>query len=157
MNRPRSLGKMFIYMLIFGTILGAIAGALVGFVMLLPEASSSDIFDLLYTSVLFGGVFGAIYGGTAGFISGIIMTVVTAVAYREINNVKRYKLVMGAITAVVTSGVFILGGLWRLGLGMELAWTSAMILSVVIATYASQIVAKKYIRDMSIRKKKVGA
>ena len=156
MNRPRSLGKMFIYMLICGTLLGAIAGALVGFVMLLPEASFSDILELLYASVLFGGSFGAIYGGIAGLISGIVMTFVTALAFREIPNVKRFTTVMGVITAIVTSAVFLLGGLWGLGFGMELAWTSAMVLSVVIATYASQIVARKYIRDMSIRKKKVG-
>jgi len=144
-------------MIIFGTILGAIAGALVGFVILLPEASFSEILELVYASVLFGGSFGAIYGGTSGFISGAVMSMVTALAFREIHNVKRYKMAMGAITAIVTCAVFMLGGLWGLGMGMELAWTSAMILSVVIATYASQIVAKKYIRDMSIRKKKVGA
>jgi len=141
----------------YGTILGGIAGALVGFVILLPEASFSDILELLYASTLFGGAFGAVYGGISGIISGIVMTLVTALAFREIHDVKRFKTTMGVITAVITSGVFVLGGLWSLGFNIELAWTGAMILSVVIATYASQIVAKKYLRDISIRKKKVGA
>jgi len=144
-------------MILYGAILGAIAGFLVGFVMLLPDVSFIEILDLILLSALFGGSFGALYGAGAGFFSGFVMALVTALAFGEIRNIQRFKIVMGVITVVMTSGVFLFGGLWIFGDGMELTWASAMFMSVVIATYASQIVSRKYIRDISVRKKKVEA
>lgn len=142
-------------MTLYGCMLGAVAGFLVGFVFLMSDTSFSDIFSIIYLSGLFGGALGGLSGGASGFISGFVMTLVTALAFGEIRDIKRFKIVMGCITAVITSGVFLIGGLWALGSGDEFAWTSAMVMSVVIATYASQIVARKYAHDMNIRKKKV--
>jgi hypothetical protein len=147
--------KMFVNMIWSGCLLGAIAGFLVGFVVILSDATLDEAFGLVAVSVIFGGSFGALYGGCSGFASGFVMALVTMLAYREIHNTKRFQIVMGIITAVMTSAVFMFGGLWAFGEGIELAWTSAMVMSVVIATYASQIVARKYIRDVNIRKKKV--
>ena len=157
MSRTRSLARMFLYMIWYGCLLGAIAGFLVGFVLLLPESSFGEILQLIMASALLGGSFGALYGGGSGLVSGFVMVLVTALAYGEIPNIRRFKIVMGAITALMTSAVFLFGGLWIFGEGMELTWGSAMFMSVVIATYASQIVARKYIRDSSVRKKKVEA
>jgi hypothetical protein len=155
MNRIRKLAKMWIYMTLYGCMLGAVAGFLVGFAILMSDTSFSEILELIYLSAIFWGAFGGIYGGASGFVSGFVMTLVTALAFGEIRDIKRFKIVMGCITAVITSGVFLLGGLWGLGSGDEFAWTSAMVMSVVIATYASQIVARRYAHDMNIRKKKV--
>lgn len=145
----------------WGVVLGAIAGTLVGATILISDASPVDILreiaGLIFLSVFYGGSFGGIYGGIAGLISGLVMALVTAVAFREIRNVKVFRLAMGIVTAVITVGVFVVGGLWSFGAGMELTWTAAMAMSVVIAVYASQIVSKKYIKEVGLLKKKKGA
>lgn len=157
MSRTRKLAKMWLYMTLYGCALGAVAGFLVGFVILMADASFRDILDLIYVTGIFGGAFGGLFGGASGFISGFVMTLVTALAFREVRNIRRFKIVMGSITVVITSSVFLLGGLWDLGSGNGFTWVSAMAMSVVIAVYASQIVAKKYLHDMTARKKKVEA
>lgn len=158
MNRMGQLVKMGILMTLFGVMLGALAGFLVGWTLLLSDTPLSDIpreiAGITFISGIYGTMFGGLYGGMSGFISGLGMVLVTAVGFREIRNVRRFRIVMGLITAIITGGVFMLGGLWDFGYGLELAWTSAMVLSVVIAVYASQIIAKKYIKEMSLRKRK---
>lgn len=158
MNRSGQLLKMGTLMFLLGMLLGAIAGFLVGWVLLISDVPISElpgqILGITFISGFYGGMFGGLYGGMSGFISGLGMVLVTAVGFREIRNVRRFRIVMGLITAIMTGGVFLLGGLWDFGYGLELAWTSAMVLSVVIAVYASQIIAKKYIKEMSLRKRK---
>lgn len=97
------------------------------------------------------------YGGTSGLFSGAIMTLVTAMGYKIVRNPRNYKVVMGAITTFVTGGIFFGFGLWELGSDMDfgLAWLSALVMSIVIAVYASQMTARKYINEISVQKEKV--
>ena len=161
MQQFDSLLKMFGRMTIYGVVLGAIAGFLVGMTVLtaFPGTSAREVLEsivgLIMLSLLYGGFFGGMYGGTSGLFCGLVMALVTAVAFRDIRNLQRFKIVMGIITTVITSGVFVLGGLWEFSSGIELTWASAMILSVVIAAYASQIVSRKYYYEMSFRKQKI--
>jgi len=160
MEHLQRLAKMCALMTVYGVVLGAIAGTLVGATILMVDASPADILrelaGLIFLSVFYGGMFGGMYGGFSGFISGLMMALVTAVGFREIRNLKTFRYAMGIVTAVVTLSVFVLGGLWDLGIGMELTWTAAMIMSVVIAVYASQIVSKKYFQEIGLQKKKKG-
>jgi len=157
------LAKMCSLMTTFGMILGAIAGFLVAWTILITDMGMSvdeilnEIVEITFLSALYGSMFGGIYGGVSGLISGFFMALVTAVAFRELRNVRRFRIVMGSITAVLTTGVFLLGGLWELGIGLDFTWTVALIMSVVIAVYASQIVSKRYARDSILRKKKIEA
>lgn len=162
MQRFDSLLKMFGRMTIYGAVLGAIAGMLVGFVILLGEFSPeydqniiSFVAETAVISAIWGGMFGGMYGGASGLFCGFAMTVVTSIGYATVRNPRNYKIVMGTLTAVLTSGVFFLGGLWDLGVEMGiLTWASALGMSVVIAVYASQITARKYINEISMGKEK---
>jgi len=164
MTRFDSLLKIFARMITYGVVLGAIAGFLVGFVLLLfdPYSSpNSDFFNQIIgafiLSLIYGSFFGGMYGGASGFVSGLAMTVVTAIGYATVRNLRNYKIVMGAITAFVTSGIFFGFGLWDMVGGnsdMDMAWFSALAMSVVIAVYASQIIARKYVNEMTVRKAK---
>lgn len=163
MQRFDSLLKMFGRMTIYGAVLGGIAGVLVGFVILFgehnPEYDPHIIqfaMEVAVISVIWGGMFGGIYGGASGLFCGIVMAVITSIGYGTVRNPRNFKIVMGTITAVITSGIFLVGGLWDLGAGEagDLTWASAMVMSVVIAVYASQITARKYVNEMSLGKAK---
>lgn len=160
MNRSGNLVKMIALMTAYGVILGGIAGFLVGWAILIVDSTTfsesmiRNLINITVLSLMYGGIFGGVYGGGSGLISGFFMAMVTAIAFGEIRNVQRFKMVMGLITGIMTIGVFMLGGLWWFGSGIELTWTLAMILSIVIAVYASQIVSKKYIKQIDLRKKK---
>lgn len=163
MTRSRSLIKMFGRMTIFGIFLGAVAGFLVGVALLImsydPTYDSLPEFVMgtLTVSFVWGGMFGGMYGGASGLFAGLAMAFFTAVGYGTIQDTKSYKRTMGVITAVITSSIFIFGGLFALGMDMGLPWISAMVLSVVIAVYASQITAKKYLAEITVRKEKAKA
>lgn len=159
----RQAGRMITRMGLYGIGLGAIAGFLVGATLLLTQGDLTvseiiaSIFGVLVLSAIYGGMFGGIYGGFSGIFSGGAMALVTALAFREIRNEKFYRYAMGAVTTVMTTGVFAWGGLWSLGFMDSLAWGAAMVMSVVIAVYASQMTAKKYLRERDVRKQKVKA
>ena len=155
-------------MTIYGIVLGMVAGVLVS-VVILAYQSTTDISSIVGTSIVVGVIFGALAGGVSGFCCGLVMMIVTAVAFRELRNRKRLRLIMGLITTGITGGFFVVGGFTILAQYMELPhynqhlgvypsidlpWASAMIMSVVIAVYASQIVTRKYIEEMSPRKEK---
>ena len=157
------LGKMIFYMAGLGLLLGAIAGFLgvvTIFVLNILGSSPSEIFSwvggLILSGFLYGCTFGGGYGGVSGLASGIMMALVTAVGFGEVRNVQVYRLTMGVVTLVMTSGVFILSGLWRYVNSMGLEWIAMVAMSVVIAVYASQIVSKQYIKEVGLFKKKKG-
>ncbi|GEM_PF-811284 len=159
-----SLLKLFGRMTIYGLVLGIFAGMLVGAalaIVIFTTPPSNDIIESAMGGLMFGGIYGAIFGGIygsiAGLFSGIVMTVVTGLGYRIVRNPKTYKYIMGAITAFCTGFVFFGFGLWDLGMEIDsnnITWLLAMLLSVGIAVYASQIAAGKYIIELSNRKEK---
>lgn len=157
MARFDSLLKLFGRMTIYGIVLGATAGALVGVTMLMGWGMGDNILDSIASSlilgILYGGIFGGIYGSMGGLFSGTVMTFVTALGYREVRNPQRYKLAMGTITALMTGGTFLFFGLFDLGTN-DMVWLLVVLISVAIAVYASQIAARKYIRELSVRKEK---
>jgi len=136
----------------YGMMLGAMAGFLLSFTFFTSQIGISDIIILsVMFSILFGGAHGAVYGGIAGLISGLVMALMTSFIFREIHHFFRFRLVMGFTTCVMTVAVFWFGGLWQFFTGTLFY---EIIVAVVIAIYASQIVSKKYLNEIMIDKKK---
>lgn len=163
MGRFDSLLKLFGRMTMYGLGLGAVAGCLVGATLaiaIFAESPSGNILETLFAGLMFGGLYGIIFGGLYGSISGLfsgtVMTFVSAIGFGIVRNPQNYKRIMGAITAVVTGFVFFGLGLWDLGMFMDvdMTWSVSLLLSIVIAVYASQIASRKYIADLSVHKEK---
>lgn len=159
--------KIFLRMPAYGFGLGFSAGALSLFTIALMRANDygfgitiGGLVGGIVWSIVFGGMIGGMYGTIAGFASGSIMVGVSYMAFRVVQTPRIYKLVMGIITCAATLFVFLDGELMTLlsYIQPETADMSAvavMLMSVVIAVYASQITARKYIHEISIRKQKV--
>lgn len=173
-REPGPLYHMVNRMLKYGLVLGAVGGFLVAWMVAIfmryPYALSfvglaEHIINGLFLGFLIGGISGFIYGSTAGLLCGFLMAFVTTLAFHEIRNPQRFKSVMGVIAAVGTMATFYFGGLWGFiqfinyelfYIDVEATMVGAMIFSIVIAVYASQIVSKKYTQEVGLLKKKKG-
>lgn len=156
--------RIFLRMIILGALLGAIAGFLSLFTISTSFYIRHDVIELariiegLFLSIAVGGIYGGFYGGVSGFLSGLAMAVISAILFSKIRNVHLYKFAMGALTALITGTILRITVL-EIALVLDYqanvqSWIVAIVMSVVIAVYASQITARKYLREMSVRKQK---
>lgn len=151
--------KVWFRMTAYGVILGTIASILVGLVISVDsfnESSISSIINHVAGITMLYGFFGMLFGFNAGLISGLVMGIVSAVLFYEMRRPRTYKISMGLITFIITSYV-LFGGSGSLSTNIDFTWAGALGMSVVIAVYASQITARKYIKEISIRKGKAKA
>lgn len=157
--------KLVLNMITRGIALGGVAGALSAMTLILTSGdfafmgSTIPIMMLETLSIaVFGMIFGGIFGMIAGLYSGVGMAVTISMFFNTILSLPIFKATMGAITAIC-SALFFGTGLWHLRIdGIDsTGWNGAMIMSVVIAVYASQRVADFYFQEWSQRKHKAQA
>lgn len=170
------------YMMQYGVCLGCLVGFFGAITLILMGANFAvhahpqlAIFALV--AGMFGGIIGMFYGAISGFASGLMMALVTRLAFREIKRHNVYKLMMG-ITVIVTLAILLAIPVWHniihqaplptevdpmfgdignrplLGISPD-AWYSLLGMSVVFAVYANQQVATEYLREIDPRKSKV--
>jgi|GEM_PF-1928891 len=167
------------YMTHYGIALGCLVGFFGALALTLTLSNTATQLPQLVTMMLvagmFGGIIGIFYGAVSGFASGLLMALVTQIAYREIRRHDVYKLVMGMVTAIATLTIFLAIPFWHsityqalpvdpmfAGIGDRSllmipveAGFSLWIMSLVFAVYASQRVATEYLRDVDVRQSKV--
>ena len=154
---PRNPAEtIYIRMFLYGVVLGGLAGGLTFAV--LPNTTT---IDLLIGRFIFGLIFGFCFGGFAGLVNGLAMLMITVFLLpkqRTEKVIRAYRLLTGTITASITSLIFI--PLWIASWFMlaqeEPNIFIGLVMSVGIAVYVSQRTVTKYLREMDVRKKKVG-
>lgn len=145
----------------YGTILGGTAGFLSALALILTSGEFHFVANLplllleILAVGLFGMIFGGIFGTFAGIASGIAMSLVTALFFKDIPSHLTYRSAMGLVTMGVT-GIFFFDTLRQSRIdGIDLmAWDMTIAMAIVIAMYASQRVAERYLFEWSIRKMK---
>lgn len=154
--------KMVLNMTTYGIVLGALAGVLSTITLILTSQTFTFLGSTLPVILLealsiavFGMLFGGILGMIGGLYSGIGMVVATTAFFKDIASRPVFRVAMGMVTAVATA-LFFYTGVWNLRLeGIEAtSWNATMVMSVVLAVYASQRVASTYLWEWSIRKQK---
>jgi len=95
-------------------------------------------------------VLGVLFGTVIGFTSGFGMMLFTALLFREVNDVLRFRIMMGSTTLMLTIATLVGRGLWDFGAVVidPTTWQVTMLMSVVIAIYASQRTSTKYLHDL---------
>lgn len=161
MSLPRRLFNIIRRMTVYGLMLGGVSGLLVTLTILLFTSLEHPTYyglPLDTSSIIVGGgILGVLYGTVAGFISGIGMALFTAILFREVLSVQHFRWFMGSTTFMLTISTFVGRGLWGLGetIFNPTTWNVTMLMSVVIAIYASQRTATKYLLDCHLPKSKV--
>lgn len=154
--------KMIINMTRYGSILGGLAGAASALTLIFTSNSFSFLSNTVPAMMLetlsiaiFGMVFGGIFGVLAGLYSGVGMAVITSLFYEDIPSIHVYKSVMGGVTAVCVA-FFLYTTLWNLRIdGIESAsWNATMMMTVILAVYASQRVTSYYLYEWVIHRQK---
>ena len=145
----------------YGFGLGGAAGLLVTLTILLfpsLERPTFHGFPLNPQSIIvWGTIFGVLYGTIAGFMSGFGMSIFTAILFRDGSSTQHFHWFMGSTTFMLTISTFVGRGLWGIGetLFNPTTWNATMLMSIVIAVYASQRTATKYLHDcQSIKSKR---
>lgn len=147
-------------MTLYGLVLGGASGFLVTLTILLVPALDRPTFyglPLDTATIILGGVFfGVLFGTIAGFTSGFGMALFTALLFREVNDMMRFRLMMGSTTLMLTVATLVGRGLWDFGTLVidPTTWQVTMVMSVLIAMYASQRVATKYLLELNPEKVK---
>jgi len=157
--------RLVLNMTTYGIALGGAAGALSAITLILTSGNFAFIGATIPVMLLealsigvFGMIFGGIFGMVAGLYSGVGMAVAISVFFSDIFSRPIFKATMGVLTAVITA-LFFTSGLWHLRIdGIDsTGWNSMILMSVVIAIYASQRVASVYFQEWSLRKQKAPA
>lgn len=157
--------KLVLNMTTKGIYLGGAAGALSALTLILTSTDFAFMGGTLPVMALealsiavFGMVFGGIFGMVAGLYSGVGMAVAITVFFNDIFSRPIFNATMGVMTVICTT-LFFSTGLWHLRIdGIDMAgWNSMILMSVVIAVYASQRVANFYFQEWSQRKQKASA
>lgn len=157
--------SVFLSMTDYGLVVSGIGGAMYGMALLLglPNGQSADIATVLIAIVLgliFGGLIGLFYGALASPILGFAMALFAAVFCRDGRRPRLLKLTFAALTAVV---IFLVSPLdvVKEAFAQVLQGSSinpladfSAIAVYFIAIYLSQIVARKYLRQVSARRRK---
>ncbi|MCY3780683.1 MAG: hypothetical protein OXG78_10275 [Chloroflexi bacterium] len=152
-------------MVMCGTAVSTLGGFAFGMAFLfgLPAASSMTLEIVLsgiFTGFVFGGGFGLIYGILASPIIGLAMTVTAALFFRCGRRPRLLKLTFGTLTAVpiyLVSPFHIVRNAFAQileGSSYNLLADWSVMAIYVLAIYLSQIVARKYLREISPRKRK---
>lgn len=161
MPLPRRLFNIVWRMTLYGLVLGGVVGLLVTVTILLfTSLERPTLYGLpldTQSIIVWGGIFGVLYGTIAGFMSGFGMALFTAILFREVSSVQHFRWFMGSTTFMLTVSIFVGRGLWSLGENIfnPTTWNATMLMSVVIAVYASQRTATKYLIDCHVPKAKI--
>ncbi len=148
-------------MTVYGLMLGGMAGFLVALtVLLFPSLERPTFYGLPINPqsvIIWGAIFGILYGTIAGFMSGFGMALFTGLLFRDVSSPRHFYWFMGSTTFMLTVSTFVGRGLWGMGetLFNSTTWNVTMLMSVVIAVYASQRTATKYLRDSQFPKSKL--
>lgn len=157
--------KVLLRMVLYGVALSVAGGSVYGAAMLLgmPEATSMSLDDLLSGLVLgslFGGIYGLAYGVLAMPVIGFVMTITAALFFRKQRRPWRLQCTFGAIAAVsiyLASPLNIVQDAFAAlltGQSFNLLADLTVMAITLLAIYCSQIVARKYLRDISHGKRK---
>ena len=161
MPLPFRLFNIIRRMTVYGLVLGGATGLLVSAtIMFFPTLEGPTFYGFPLNSqsiMIWGTVFGILYGTIAGFMSGFGMALFTALLFREVSSLQHFRLFMGSTTFMLTISTFVGRGLWGIGetLYNPTTWNATMLMSLVIAIYASQRTATKYLRDSHTPKSKL--
>ena len=154
---PRA--KLVLRMSLYGMALSTFGG-LMFVLVILAEIPPSDITledyraALLHVAITGGGI-GFVYGSIASTVLGIVIASLTLVFFREAHHPRLFRAAAGVITAV---GIYFVSPLevvpWSLSTimnrnGSRYPGTIAVLVLYVLAIYLSQIVSRKYIREVS--------
>ncbi len=154
------LTNMLKRMTLYGFLLGGASGLLVTLtILLVPTLERPTFYGLPVDigAVVFGGAsLGILFGTVAGFTSGFGMILFAALLFREVNDRPRFRIMMGSTTLMLTIATLVGRGLWDFGALIidEQTWHLTMVMSVMIAVYASQRVSTKYLIELSDSKLK---
>lgn len=147
-------------MTFYGFMLGSASGLLVALtILLLPNIENPNFLGIPFTpltAILGGAGFGMLFGTVAGFTSGFGMALFTLLLFREVHDEQGFRIFMGSTTFMLTLATLVGRGLWTFG---EYAvdpfvWQVTMAMTLVIAIYASQRTATKYLLDIQTEKTK---
>jgi len=153
----RILARMFQY----GAVLGGVAGALVLLTAEIIFGNYSQDLSLFWfcLALVYGAIGGTVMGGIAGLSAGFMMSIITELGFRMVHHKRLYQMAMGLVTGVVVTLVFFGSNIWHFLVRMPFpdagqTWSLTLMMSVVIAVYASQITARKYLIEINRRKEK---
>ncbi len=157
------LFNMIRRMTLYGLVLGGLAGMLVtATILIIPSLERPTFYGFPMAPqsiIVWGGILGILYGTIAGFMSGFGMALFTAILFREVVSVQHFRWFMGSTTFMLTISTFVGRGLWGIGENIidPTTWNVTMLMSIVIAVYASQRTATKYLRESYATKSKVSS
>ena len=159
------------YMLQYGIYLGCLVGffgAIPLALMAFPGTGGYFLLIGVLFSVVMGVIIGATYGCMAGFASGVAMSAVTRLFFREVKQVRVYKAVMSVTVFATTGLTFLLFPLFMIvndanmmpsdyyGITIPYeAWYALWLMALVFAVYGGQRVATAYLLELDRRKQKV--
>jgi len=141
-------------MTLYGFLLGGASGLLVTLtVLIFPAIDRPTLYGLPLdtgTIMFWGVVLGILFGTVAGFTSGFGMVCFTLLLFREVTDEPRFRIMMGSTTLMLTLATLVGRGLWDFGAVIidPSTWQVTMVMSVVIAVYASQRTSTKYLIDL---------
>lgn len=141
-------------MTLYGFLLGGASGFLVTLTILfVPALDRPTVYGIPIATgafILGGAMLGILFGTVAGFASGFGMALFTGLLFREVNDIPRFRIMMGSTTLMLTVATLVGRGVWDFGALIidPTTWQVTMVMSVVIAIYASQRVATKYLIEL---------
>lgn len=160
---PHRLFNMIRRMTLYGLILGGLAGVLVtATILVIPSLERPSFYGFPMTAksiIVWGAILGILYGTIAGFMSGFGMALFTALLFREVTSEQHFRWFMGSTTFMLTISTFVGRGLWGVGETIidPTTWNVTMLMSIVIAVYASQRTATKYLLESHAPKSKMSS
>ncbi len=146
----------------YGTAVSSLGGFMCAMAVMADSAGTTVDYAnaAVGLALIFGGGIGFAYGRVASYVIGCSMVVVTLALFREIRYPWQLKFVYGMITATIVY-FFSPFDIVRLSIASFLSGQSigliadlSVIAVYVIAIYLSQIVARKYISEVSLTGRK---
>lgn len=140
----------------YGIWLGSLIGAVGALPIALLWFDLSMLLPVLALGVIIlmcGGLVGVAYGMVSGFISGVLMTIITRLAFDKVTQARMYQVTMGILALIAVAFVFLFDLIFINGQQADFFthtipmtdWLAIWLMSVVFAIYASQRTAKEYL------------
>ena len=159
LNRFSPQDMIELRMILFGTVVSTLGGFMFGLGLLANAASVDATLDGYLTqfvlAAILGGGVGFVYGYIASLVLGFMIAALTLVFFREM----RYPLLFRAVAGIVTAvGIYLFSPLnvipWSLSTVLKndvsrSPVAAAVLVLYLVAIYLSQIVARKYICEVS--------
>lgn len=150
--------NIYTRMQFYGIVLGAIAGVLVTLALRSQVVLENPLYFgyVIFMSAPVGGVIGMFFGGLVGCVSGVVMMVTTSVFFKRIPTQRVYRIMMGLLSFVLTTILVIkCASVDISNLIPESEFARPLYIAIILAVYASQIVAKEHIAEINERKPKL--